>query len=398
VTPTFTLTYTAAPTLTPSLTFTPSLTLTPSLTFTPSITFTPTIAPTVNPISAKICLNCRARLRETPGTAGKALGWLESEAEVNMIGRSEDGTWAEVIVVKDNKHGWVSTHFLRWQEGVDLAVLIVSGVPIEASITPTFKNGQSLVVSNVSGHAHQIFLKGQSLGNHPNVFSRVGDSISASPYFLTPIGMGQCNLGDYHNQFIDVIGYFLSGIARDGNNSFMNWSLAAGNGWGADRIIQPGFANQGICGNDSPLVCEYKVVKPSVALIMVGTNDSGGISPEAFKANLDQIIQISIDMGVIPIISTIPPKLNDAWNRDRANQWNGIIRATARQWDVPLWDYWAALQAAPNQGISADGIHPSVPPSGKTCDFSSDGLQYGYTIRNLTALQVLDSIWRLAIY
>lgn len=258
------------------------------------------------------------------------------------------------------------------------------------SVTATVSTSSTLI-SGITQNAHDIFARGKSLGNRANVFSRVGDSISASPYFLTPIGEGQYDLGLYNNELAVIVSYFSQANARTGN-SFANAPLAAGNGWGADRIIQPGYAYTDICGNEMPLVCEYERVKPAVALIMIGTNDSGGIAPELYTANLHRILDISIERGILPVLSTIPPKLNDAWNSQRADQWNGIIRDTAHQYDIPLWDYWYALQGLPNKGLGPDGIHPSIPPDNATGHFTTTNLQYGYTMRNLTALQVLNAI------
>jgi hypothetical protein len=253
--------------------------------------------------------------------------------------------------------------------------------------------GGYTLISNINQNSKDIFLKGKSLGNRPNVFSRVGDSITASPFFLTPIGQGQANLGQYVATLSPVINYFSQANARAGN-SFANPPLSAGNGWGADRILEPGYAYTDICGNESPLVCEYKRVKPALALIMIGTNDSGGVDPAVYTANLRKIVQISIDMGVIPVISTIPPKRVDAWNNNRVDQWNTIIRNVAAEFSVPLWDYWYVLQNAPNFGISSDGIHPSAPANGATGSFTPENAGFGYNVRNLTALQVLDAVWR----
>jgi hypothetical protein len=339
------------------------------------------------------------RLRETPGTAGKFLGWLEDTVQFTAYGRTADSTWIQVTLKNDkrNRSGWLFTDLTALRQ-TDITALPVTGTAVEASPTPTYAIGAAQVIGGVTGHAREIFLKGQALGNRPNVFSRVGDSITATSYFLTPIGLGQYNLGSYQNQLADVVSFYLGSNARDGNNAFLNQSLAAGNGWGADRILQSGYSHPDICGSDSPLVCEYRIVKPAVALIMIGTNDSGGVEPAVFQANLSQIVQISIDMGVIPILSTIPPKQNDDWNAQRATQWNGIIKQVAQQYDVPLMDYWFALQTAPNHGLDTDGIHPSVPPDKATTAFTPENLKYGYTIRNLTALQALDAIWRLVIY
>jgi hypothetical protein len=108
------------------------------------------------------------------------------------------------------------------------------------------------------------------------------------------------------------------------------------------------------------------------------------------------ILQISLDRGVIPVLSTLPPLHRD-WAIGRVEMLNGIIVALAREYDIPLWDYWSALQGLPNDGLSTDGVHPSF-YAGHAADFAPDYLGYGYTVRNLLALQVLDAVWRAAMY
>jgi len=287
------------------------------------------------------------------------------------------------------KQGWVYRDLTALRE-TDVTMLPVKGETKDAPTPPPALQVAAASISGVTAHSHQIFQRGQALGNRPFIVSRVGDSISASPYFLTTLGSANVDLGMYQNELTDVWNFF--------KGSFTRPFFAAGNGWGADRLLQPGYSNPGTCGSDSPIVCEYKQAKPAIALIMIGTNDSGGVDPAVYEANLRQIVQISIDMGVIPVLSTIPPKQNTAWNAARANEWNGIIRLVAQQYDVPLMDYWAALQGLPGQGISEDGIHPSFPPGGNTARFTLDGLNYGYTMRNLIALQALNALWRNVMY
>jgi len=45
---------------------------------------------------------------------------------------------------------------------------------------------------------------------------------------------------------------------------------------------------------------------------------------------------------------------------------------------------------------ASDGVHPSAAPN--SADFTPENLQYGMTVRNLTALQALDAVWRGAMY
>jgi hypothetical protein len=63
-----------------------------------------------------------------------------------------------------------------------------------------------------------------------------------------------------------------------------------------------------------------------------------------------------------------------------------------------LIDYWASMQPLPDRGVRPDGIHPSsyTGPDGLIdCGYlTPDGLQFGYNMRNLTALQMLDLLRR----
>jgi hypothetical protein len=256
--------------------------------------------------------------------------------------------------------------------------------------------GSYPLISGITDHAHQIFVYGQSLGNRADVFSKIGDSLTANDVFLTPIGWGQYDLHHY-TSLAPVIAYFSHTNARTAN-SFANTSLAAKVGWAAWQVINPGAVfTPTLChADETPLDCEYRVVKPSVALIMIGTNDVVYTSAAQYEAELRQIIETSLNRGVIPVISTIPPVHHD-WAVGRVEMINGIIVSLAREYDIPLWDYWSALQGLPDDGLSSDGIHPSIYTS-HAADFSQDYIQAVYTVRNLLALQVLDAVWQAALH
>jgi hypothetical protein len=103
-------------------------------------------------------------------------------------------------------------------------------------------------------------------------------------------------------------------------------------------------------------------------------------------------------MGVIPVLSTLPPKHYDARTDGRVAEFNQIIIATARSYDIPLWDYYSAMVVLPAEGLSSDGVHPSVPPSGTVLVLNEANLKTGYAMRNLTALQVLYALWQQVLY
>ena len=64
-------------------------------------------------------------------------------------------------------------------------------------------------------------------------------------------------------------------------------------------------------------------------------------------------------------------------------------------------DYGRAMSVLPGLGISNDGVHPNYPVAGdyvSAVRFTEENLQYGYTMRNLLILQMLDVLYRQVLY
>jgi hypothetical protein len=142
----------------------------------------------------------------------------------------------------------------------------------------------------------------------------------------------------------------------------------------------PEFCNQ----NESPLACEFRLYNPSFAIISMEEAWSG--EPEKYGKYMRQVIEFTLSYDILPVIAT---KADDLEGGDRIN---AIIAQLAWEYDIPLWNFWAAVQPLENHGLSEDGFHLThgnnfffdVPQDQRT----------GYTLRNLTALQVIDAIWR----
>lgn len=277
---------------------------------------------------------------------------------------------------------------LRWILPLCALLMIL---PLAAQMIPTADEGKTVFPPDVMAQLDLIYASGQQVGNRSNVFSKVGDSITASKAFFTPIGYGNFNLGEY-SYLQPAIDYFIVNVARTAN-SFANSSLSAGVGWAAGAALDPKFASTLYCEpGEAPLVCEYRLTRPAVSLIMYGTNDVGYIDPEVYRTNMIAIITKSMEMGVIPVVSTIPYRQGQ---EGKVALFNAILIEITANYHLPLWDYYTAMQILPGRGIETDGIHPSAPwwDYFDTADFSPNMLQYGYTQRNLTGLQMLYKIW-----
>lgn len=254
--------------------------------------------------------------------------------------------------------------------------------------TPAAPFDPKLFISNITPRAREIFLAGQARGNRADRFSKVGDSITIPPQFLALIDKGEYNLRRYA-ALQATIDFFSATPVRNGS-SFANQSLAAKFGWPTRQVLNPWAAGEICSAGEIPLECEYRLTQPAVALIMLGTNDVPSTPAAVYAEALREIVEFSILRGVIPALSTIP-SFNRAGSEQRPRELNAIVVALALDYQIPLWDFWGATQHLPNQGLSGDGVHPAW--GSAPADFSEDNLrQYGGVMRNLLALQMLDSL------
>ena len=254
--------------------------------------------------------------------------------------------------------------------------------------TPTLTPGGIRVPQKMRA----VFNRGQTLGRRAGVFSKIGDSLTVSTYAFHPIGWQTLNLRD-HTELEPAARQFISVTARTAN-AFDNIPLAADNGWTSADVLNPHKADSRVCvPGETPLTCEYRLVRPAVALILFGTNDVSKLSAQDYRRNMTRLITESLAGGVIPVLTTIPPRMQF---EGPCNAYNAILFELAAQYQVPLSDYAGAMKALPGYGLSADGVHPSWPPGdiALTADFTPEHLKYGYTVRNLLTLQTLDAVWR----
>ena len=229
----------------------------------------------------------------------------------------------------------------------------------------------------VSTEMKNLFQHGLALGNNPAAFSKIGDGEISTVWFLTQYDMDPSNyhLGD-HTELHSVIEHFSGSFGRVGT--------AAGRGYNTTIILGPVPAGTEGCNpGESRLDCELRVYYPSFAILSMGTNQVW--QPEVFEPGLRKIIERLLKAGVVPILST------KADNLEGNQRINTIIARLAYEYNLPLWNFWRVVQPLPAHGMQADNEHLTYAYS----DFSNPfSFQYAWPWRNLTALQVLDSVYR----
>lgn len=355
-------------------------------------------------------LNNRTWVYATPYQ--EIIGELPSQTSIQMLGRTDTAHWVQVS--GGGVTGWVAAGNLSLGQTVrliDLPVTMTQPAPTLLPLTddpelqtlaarvisiPILYNLQTDVVRNT-------FERGQTLGNRPDVFTRVGDSDTTSGGFLRPIGMDggrYCELGAY-SYLQDSIEFF-NLPPRDGlPNSFNATSIAAVNGMTSATVFDPVWAAPAMCEPDeAPLLCEYRLVRPAVAIIDLGLMDIQYYSEAEYRTNMERVVQVSLEQGVIPILTTfvvlptLPPGGRLDW--ETSMTFNNTLIEIAEAYQIPLINLWAAAQPLPNYGIGADNTHLRH-VVGEFCDFNGPEQRNGGTLRNLLTLQALDELRRFVL-
>jgi hypothetical protein len=252
----------------------------------------------------------------------------------------------------------------------------VVAIPSTPTLVPDAWKSLPVVPSNVSQRVREIYLEGQKLGNQPNVFSLVGDCDATPTWFLGDFDLGpdHYDLGQY-TDLQDEISYF--------HGSFSRQSLAVRRGFVAASVLTHFWADPKQCTKDeTPLSCELRVSKPSFVFIVLGTNDYN--HREVFEPNMRKILDALIANGVVPILGT------KADNMEGDYSLNATIAQLAYEYQLPLWNFWAATQPLPKHGLDEDLTHLTWASN----DFSDPSrMQAAWPWRNLTALQTLNVVW-----
>ena len=346
------------------------------------------------------------RLRAAPGTNGRILANLPDGTPLSVYGRNSANSWLKVVTAQ-NAGGWVALAYVScdcniFALPVDPALPVPIGAPPAAPAAPAPANAgiaDSLIALGYPAGQHidnpgamlQVYYRGQALGNVSSNFSKVGDSMTASEMFMRPFSHSY-NLAQW-----DYLQYALNYFKR-GADSFDFISIGAQDGWRSDAPLNPAFAHPGYClQGEMPLACEYRVMKPSVALIMLGSNDlEYNFNLDYYAQTMETITVLTMEAGVIPVLTTLPRR---AGYEFQVFACNDVIRGIAAKYGTPLWEYHLQSMPLENNGLSSDWLHPSVHPGGfeQAANFGAGAERYGYGMRNLGGLMMLDYVWRTII-
>ena len=150
----------------------------------------------------------------------------------------------------------------------------------------------------------------------------------------------------------DTDGWWLARTDLPGGRSY-----TACSGIRADEMLSGGKSNM------PPLEKLLDQYKPQIVVLMLGTNDaSAGRKVEDFRQDITKAVQLMIDRGIVPILSTIPPHVGKS---ELAHSYNDALRFMSKKASLPLVDFEAEiLTRRPNDWdgtlLSKGDVHPTA--------------------------------------
>jgi hypothetical protein len=91
---------------------------------------------------------------------------------------------------------------------------------------------------------------------------------------------------------------------------------------------------------ETPVDCELRVHRPSFVIIQIGSHFESR-NTEYLRRVIDQLLA----QGVVPILAT------KADNRELDHRVNRDMALLADEFDLPLWNFWAAVSNLPDRGL-----------------------------------------------
>jgi hypothetical protein len=227
------------------------------------------------------------------------------------------------------------------------------------------------VIPTVDESVRKIYEYGQSLGNDPHAFSIFGDCQTRPDDFF----------GVFENDpaIVASLSPELQETVQNFQGSFDRESSTAQDGTTPGALLWDQWhrGEYGCTFAETPVECELRTHRPSFVLIQVGTHFESRNTEY-----LRKIILQLMDAGVVPILAT------KADNREKDERINRDMAMLAAEYDLPLWNFWAAVSDLPNRGLYT---RKDRPLQGDIYLTDEALLRH-----RMTGLAALNAVWRVA--
>lgn len=215
----------------------------------------------------------------------------------------------------------------------------------------------------------EIYLFGQTLGNDPRAFSIFGDCQARPDEFFGLYETDASAVAGLPSELREAVNYF--------QGSFNRESATAQDGTTPGALLWDQWhrGEYGCAFGETPVDCELRVHRPSFVIIQIGSHFESR-NTEYLRRVINQLLE----NGVIPILAT------KGDNRELDHRINRDMALLAKEFNLPLWNFWAALSELPNRGLYTRDDRPLQGDIYLTDEAK--------IIHRETGLQALNVVWR----
>jgi hypothetical protein len=234
---------------------------------------------------------------------------------------------------------------------------------------PTTWKEWPVIPENIDPSLQKVYERGLALGNDPQAFSIFGDCQERPKDFF--------GVFETDTELAASLSPELQETVNNFQGSFNRESPTAQDGTTPGALLwnQWHRGEYGCTFAETPVECELRIHRPSFVIIQIGTHFESRNTEYLRKV----ILQL-LDAGVVPILAT------KADNREKDERINRDMAMLASEYDLPLWNFWAALSDLPDRGLYVmKGRELQGPVY----------LNEEATIRHrMTGLEALNAVWR----
>jgi len=234
---------------------------------------------------------------------------------------------------------------------------------------PTQWKSWPVLPVSVDPSLQKVYERGQVLGNDPRAFSIFGDCQARPSEFFGVFETDTELVENLSPELSETVAYFKGSFNRESS------SAQDGTTPGSLLWAQWHRGEYGCTFAETPVECELRTHRPSFVIIQVGTHFESRNTEY-----LRRIILQLMDEGVVPILAT------KADNRELDDRINRDMALLAFEYDLPLWNFWAAVSDLPNRGLYTRDDRPLQG------DIYLN--EEATIIHRMTGLAALNVVWR----
>jgi len=226
------------------------------------------------------------------------------------------------------------------------------------------------IIPTVDPTLRAVYEYGLVHGTDPHAFSIFGDCQSRPDAFFGAFETDESLVQNLSPELQETVSNFRGSFNRESPTS------QDGTTPGALLWTQWHRGEYGCSFAETPVQCELRIHNPSFVIIQIGTHFESRNTEYLRKV----IIQL-MDAGVVPILAT------KADNREKDERINNDMASLASEYDLPLWNFWAAVSDLPNRGLYTRDDRPLQGDIYLTDEAAQ--------IHRMTGLEALNAVWRV---